>query len=150
VTLKKSVDSLVIVYPVWVARAVVSVLVSMPNVIGPAAAPLSARLSVHVITTTAPGAKSAPIVTVSAAPTVAVAEPPVTATAFPPLVAVHAVSALAEKIFALGVMSTVPELATLVAGVKVTTKFPPAWPATTDDVLDALVQATEAGKEWQG
>ena len=148
-TLKKSVDSLVIVYPVWVARATVSVLVSMPNVIGPAAAPLSARLSVHVITTTAPGAKSAPIVTVSAAPTVAVA-PPVTATSFPPLVAVHAVSALAEKIFSLGVMSTVPELATLVAGVKVTTKFPPAWPATTDDVLDALVQATEAGKEWQG
>ena len=87
----------------------VSLAVLMLNVIGPAAAPLAARLSVHVSTATALAGRAAvPSVTVRTAPTVAPPPPPVAiAMSLPPLVIVHAVAVSLVKMFTLGVIVTV-------------------------------------------
>ena len=101
--------------------------VFIENVTTVPAAPLTARFDVHVITAVFAAVNVAPIVTVNTAPTVA-AE--VTVLAAPSLVAVHVVAASALNRFADGVIVTVPLLATATAGVKVTTRFPPATPVS--------------------
>jgi len=113
----------------------------MPNVTAPAA-PFTARLLVHVITTAAAAGRVAPLcmVTFSTAPTVALLA---TVFAVPPLVAVHVVAASAVKMFSEGVIVTMPLFGTSVVGVKVTNRFPPLCPVTRLPEREALVQSTE-------
>ena len=131
-----------VVYPVWVARATVSVLVAMLNVIGPAAG-FTARLLLHVSVATALAGRLALSVTVSTAP--ALDELATVIVPVPSLVIVHVGSP--EKMSALGVTVTVVPLATWVVGVKTTIKSPGAAAVTRDVPLEALPQVTEAANK---
>lgn len=116
----------------------VSVLVSIVNVTAPAVAPLLARLVVHVITATLARVRSAPMVTfriffMAAVPVFKTAAVLVdaaleTVAAVPSLVAVQVTAASAVKMLSEAVSVTMPLLATVVFGVKVKTRLPPATP----------------------